>query len=635
MKIMKHFVKTLLVFSITPPLVGPSVAARQKKKAIPAEPRVESQIKKPAERPNTDDALASDKQQLAINKQNSISSLISLAHELKSEADKPEATKLQAQIADVLWQFDETMARSIFRQAFDDLQSSINDGDKINISPSEKITLARRQASALKDILRLLGNHDRKTADEWLNQSKEGRDVAPQAAQKISAERIELLALIAVDLAETSPKQALQVGLNSLSGERVPEAFGRLLFTLDRKDKSLSNALYRGAVANLQRNGYSYDHALNALANYVFDAQGRVFPGPSAVNALPFINYLLDATKAHAAMWRERQLDAGQNLRDLYAAFFTYMTARGLQLIGNNAPDKLPLAQELLNELAVGMSQQTINDVATMTALQQDEGAIEGALKSDPETQLRLAEKENNSASRDNLYRSVAIHKIAKGDPESAIDVAAKINNSDLRARTEDDIRLLMAATKLRAKSYDEAQAFALQFNDPILQVKFLIQLADGAWTDTKDRERATDLLTEGYKIAIKSENTPDKVENLLTVAEKFIKVDRTRAFEVLTTALTVINQIPSDPPQTSLPSVHSQKKGIYLGVAVGGKELSTNRRATVESMDFGQAGTFAKTDYILTSSLAQRIDNKLLKTRFLIAAAKGVISLDQQKMRL
>ena len=47
------------------------------------------------------------------DQQDAIDLLRTLARSLKTESDKPAAAKLQARIADGLWQFDESFARDI------------------------------------------------------------------------------------------------------------------------------------------------------------------------------------------------------------------------------------------------------------------------------------------------------------------------------------------------------------------------------------------------------------------------------------------------------------------------------------------------------------------------------------------
>src|SRR5215216_7743363 len=61
---------------------------------------------------------AADINRLSLNQQDALELLKTLARNLKSEPDKLAAAILQAQIADVVWQFDEAFARDVFSWSF-------------------------------------------------------------------------------------------------------------------------------------------------------------------------------------------------------------------------------------------------------------------------------------------------------------------------------------------------------------------------------------------------------------------------------------------------------------------------------------------------------------------------------------
>ena len=70
-----------------------------------------------------------------------LSSLKTLARNLKSEPDKLAAGRLQARIADELWTFDEPFAREVFRSAFDTVSQAVADD-----LPKEQAGYVNRQA---------------------------------------------------------------------------------------------------------------------------------------------------------------------------------------------------------------------------------------------------------------------------------------------------------------------------------------------------------------------------------------------------------------------------------------------------------------------------------------------------------
>ena len=95
--------------------------------------------------------------QVAGNQDEVIGRLLGIVNELKNESDKTTAPLLQAEIADILWKFDEAAARSIFRLAFDAARKiSTDDSSKDAKARSEAASQSRRRAGCDQDNLEAL-----------------------------------------------------------------------------------------------------------------------------------------------------------------------------------------------------------------------------------------------------------------------------------------------------------------------------------------------------------------------------------------------------------------------------------------------------------------------------------------------
>jgi hypothetical protein len=569
-----------------------------------------------------------------FSKQDVLTSLRLLADEIKDEDDRAAAVVAQARIADTIWEFDEQAARTIFRRAFETALRPAGEAD--SGGRSAKTVAMRRQAFALKEVLRRFGARDRKEAEKWLRQIEKEQESDPHSARQPSSGRAEILGQIALELSATDPQRSLELGLHSLSGNELPSVFGRLLFTLSRgKDRTLSNTLFVAAIATMRRGGYVFDPAINALSNYLFDSRGKLFLAEDAANAKLLIKYFVDAARFHTALQKELPPGRGE-ASDSTAQLFTFLNARALPVVALNASADLPQMQALLRELASGLSQQQLKNATTVASSVQRPASSLDQRSSDIESRIRHAENERNAAARDNLWRGIAID-LTGGESDRALQIAAKIGDEFTRRLTEDDIRLAVVSDKIKGQAYGEARAVAAKFNDDILKSKVLAQLADRILSDSKNKDTglADELLSQAHSLVQKVDNTPDKVQVLLILAAKFAKFDSGRGFELLYSAVKVANELPSTTTGDISPTFSNRKPSGLLVVRylmVGGKEFTTGERATIDSIEFSEAGDFAKLNYTQTKLMGEAVRNKFLKTKFLIAIADELLRSSPQR---
>lgn len=188
---------------------------------------------------------------LSVNQQDALELLKTLARDLKSEPDKMAAAILQAQIADVLWQFDEAFARDVFRWSF----QAVSRPAPGELGESARAAYTARQASSIRQVLTRIGTHDRSQAEGLLKSFHEEKQ-SSSASSGPSNVNSELLLQISLELAATNPEQALQLGLLSLSGTHISPDFGRLLFAMSNANKTLADRLFRAALMTLRRNNF-------------------------------------------------------------------------------------------------------------------------------------------------------------------------------------------------------------------------------------------------------------------------------------------------------------------------------------------------------------------------------------------
>ncbi len=568
---------------------------------------------------------------VAGNQDEIIGRLLGIVNELKNESDKTTASLLQAEIADILWKFDEAAARSIFRLAFDAARKiSTDDSSKDPKARSEAASQSRRRAAAIKTILKQYGFHDKKGAEVWLQEfESELKDdrTAPSTGKTISQQQAELVADLAVGLVSQDPKEAQQLGLLSLSAEDIPSAFGRLLMALRGQNKALSDVLYRQAILVMRTSGFNYNSAVVSLTNYEFFSDGRPFPDASSADVDLMTQYFADAASMQATRARSGNAHTSDE-QALMGQFYGFLISRAMAIVARNSPDKVALLQSNVSELAQGISVDQRQQADTLASLADQRTALLNGNDGDIESRIHRAEQEKNSSTRNFLLRNLVI-QLMRRDPEQALEVTKKIDDVDLRAQAEDDVYLVLLQNAFRGASYDEAKRLALRLNDINRRAQWLAQVATQVSSRTKDRAEAIDLLSDAYSIAAKGDNTAAKLEVLLSIAKEFVLLDRERGFDILSEAAETANRLKKPEPKTNTFSGPMLK--VITMTVVNGKEVSTDDTVTLDSIDFNQITPFTERDYLRTSLVGDNLKDRSLRAKYFIALARSVLHVPRQ----
>lgn len=563
------------------------------------------------------------------NEQEVIARLFGVVSDLKNESDKASAALLLSEIADVLWRFDEPAARSMFRLAFETArQSTTNNLSALSAGEKEEMLVqARRRAAAIKTILKRYGPHDRRSAALWLQEFQD--DIKSEQAKtnnnvRMSTEQAEFLAELALSFVAQKPQEAQRLGLLSLSAEKIPSPYGRLLMALRDKDKGLSDVLFRQAFVSLRRLGFIYDPALVSLTNYAFLSQGKPFPDVSRADVDFVIQYFIDAASAQAA----RRRGGGKNDDQAsMASFYSFLSYRVVPIVAVNAPDRLTLLQSQVGDLAQTLTLDQRRQAEAFASINQAGlNSLDGGI-SDLDSRIQRAEREKNATTRDFLFRNLAI-QLMRTNAEQALSIVSKIDDQQMRAQTEDEVLLVLLQKAFAVRAYDEARKWALRFNDRNSQARWLTRIASKIASST-DKTEASDLLARADAIASKSDNTAAKLEVLLLIAKEFAAFDQDRGFEILSNALNTANRVEKTAPKTDKSNMPVIR--VISVTMVDGQEVVGNERATMESIDFNQIGAFIDRDFVRTTLLADTLKDRLLRTKYLIAVARSVLRVPRQ----
>ena len=507
---------------------------------------------------------------------------------------------------------------SVFRLAFDTANQPIPETSTIDKGERARhLKLLQQQASVVRSILTLFGRHDHAGAEAWLQSLKDKRSTKDTKGQ-FSQDQGEFLAQLALQEVKTNPEEAQKLALLSLNAPEIPAATGQVLIALKSINRAKGDVLFESTVAAMRSKVFSGRTTLNYLSNYLFLSTGTLYEQADAPRAAMLIDYLVDASNAELARWQELR---GNNsaMPDSAADLLNFLAFRGLSILRANAPDKLYRVQPVFNELSAELNQQQSASLAQLTDAQQPSTNLDAA--------LQKAESEKDPTVRDNLRRAIAVRTM-RGDPERALSIASRIDDPALRALTEDDVNLVLAARIPRGAYVEARRAFA-KFHDQNLRAKCLTELAARTYSISGNRNQALELFAEAYEIALKSERTADRAEVLLLLAEKVTSLDSERSFEFLSAAIKAVNQA-KDSASVEPPPLRGLTTISYT--MVGGLQLTAGKHATLDGLSFESLEATLGRDYYRARNLGDTIQNKVIRAKYLLALARSILDAREKK---
>jgi hypothetical protein len=165
-------------------------------------------------------ASAKEDPELRQRRSVALSALQSLAIEARSYRDEPLRARVQARVADAIWEQDQDAARALFRRAWEvaetlETNAPANSPTMPGRAPAGR-TPPRPRANLRREILQLVARRDRHLGEEFLKRmtpkddSAKTADAASRSANLSSAEIAERLRLATGFLVDGNVERALE-----------------------------------------------------------------------------------------------------------------------------------------------------------------------------------------------------------------------------------------------------------------------------------------------------------------------------------------------------------------------------------------------------------------------------------------
>lgn len=237
-----------LLLLITESVLAHTIAAQEPAKADEAKKAQEAAEKK----------REVEKKALAL-----VNELIKEAPSLKLAENR---IRVQATVADMLWKHDEKRARSLFKQAINDLSEILQTDQQVieTRSDSAVVSLIQSRTQLRQDILSMLARHDVNLAREFLRAT---RRPSQEAGPTIEGdEEFQWNMNLAARIAATDPGKALEIAEESLE-KGLSHQLLNIIQQLKVKDSASADKLATAIMKKLRSVSLSKDPTASEFAS--------------------------------------------------------------------------------------------------------------------------------------------------------------------------------------------------------------------------------------------------------------------------------------------------------------------------------------------------------------------------------
>lgn len=475
--------------------------------------------------------------------------LNSTGDEAKKWDDKAIAARVQAQIADLLWEAHRD-------NAINHLKAAWTSATKVEDPKRERSTVVNSSLrnSVRRDVLLVARKRAPQLAATWLEEMVEESKQAEQNERGTfddRSARSAVLLQIANETVARDPQAAAELLTESLR-DGISFNFQTVLVRIQEKDAALAETVFRAALGRLRTAGMNDPNELLTLYSYLF-TPGRVYGANTSENrnqvqlALGGSRVAISAARQNPALAREF-LEVASDLlltAPVPEGANSQPVARSLvSVIGivlRAATEQLPEKAALLRARA----QQLDSEARFSTAPPQrradiPETRIGESKESFAERRVDLLE-ETAAKGRDVLTRDIAYATAAVATTEEryqrGLDLVAKIDDKNLR----DGVRswLLYRATLhfIRTGDLDQAQRLNLK-NDDMVQRAICFVVGAQRLVKDKDTIRANEWLREAGTLVKRSEANESSARIALGIVSTYGKFDTQAALESLSFAV-------------------------------------------------------------------------------------------------
>ena len=556
-------------------------------------------------------AEASAEPALTPQQQRALALLDQLFDKAKDFKEGQAKIRVQARIADVLWDYDQPRARRQFEDTFRAI-NSVRIHTAMNKEPSA-YDLRLLQSKLRAEVLPLIAQRDRELAskliksltDSWLTAKEEADE--PKRKEQIQSEQDAQYMRLAQKLATTDPQSAAQLVLASRGAGTGTELLP-VLKAIQRQDPQLADSVFSqiltaGNVNWLYLEQYVFPNAVDDWAGLNLptpaSTPNRLMSQSSPTLVTQFLNYTYEAILRDAATFIARGVTRNN------AGIYYFLVQQMLPFFDHYQPEQAATLRAKMSEL---------------TRLIPGEKVDYWLNAHRPRTvqdYLDEAERAKTTAEKDDNYRIAAMVAAHDGEADEALSIISKISNVSERPGLETFVRYHVALRAIEKNDAETAYKYGKEIKDLQPHARVFSKLAQ-FFFKKKDLARAIEMINEAEQTVSKGEQGVDKIYAMITLAETATAIDRSRGFEIMKSVVDAINQ-------------------SYLKLRTAGAEAKLENEWGTEINNAERNGNWlsfdeclpllARADFDRALLLAQTIEDKELSALAQLAVCRGVLA--------
>lgn len=485
-----------------------------------------------------------------------IAVLYQTADEAKGWDDVKVSSQIQAQIADLLWDFDTVSAESYLVRAWDKARQAKESEDK----PSRFRNYSNR-VEVSREVLSVARKRQPELAEKWL---KELSDLAEEDFSKRNkglfddrTARSAVLLQMAMQVAESDVQAAASLAGESLR-DGVSFGFQSVLIKIQEKNPELAAQVFRAALQRINSVGITSANEIQILYSYLYTpgqirttadstsqgsmtvAVGRNQPRvTSAAQLYPALAQEFVQIAAQALL--RMPFEVGDEKPENSAREQYGITNAILSRLGSDSPE---LSQALQGRLAAitananfSPTQQTSpNDIAPIK---------QGENRNDYQKRfldkiLEEAEKISNPLQRD-VFIAQGVLRSDVEQFEKAKSVTEHIDNKELR---EQIINFLIYKTSLdliKNNNFEDARKLTQKNSEPRQKAAILV-IGGQKLAERKDSFQAQDWLLEAQRLFEKNKTSDEDWINIgFGLVSAYAQFDKIEAVQILDKSVKLI----------------------------------------------------------------------------------------------
>lgn len=500
--------------------------------------------------------------ELAQRRAIAVSELRALAIEARSYRDEPLRARMQARIADALWEQDADEARALFRRAWEvaeavEAAAATAGADAPGRRSNDPARRAARARTNLRsEILQLAARRDHALGEEFLakmtaakkDEVARAEDSSGSAAPLTDAEIRERLRLAGEFLQTDNVPRALQFADRALT--QVTTRTISFLIALREKNATAADQRFAALLARAAADPAADANTVSLLTTYAFtpfiflvvsesgipsSTSSEPRPAPDLAPALRNGFFRVAANILLRPMAQLDQSSAGR-------AGTYFIATRLFPLFQQFAPELAPALSAQLNALGPEAARAALN--AGDRSLNRGMGSSEPTgdeIGGELEDRLKSAQ---GADARDKAFAFAAMRAADSGDPR-AREFVDKIEDLETRRGVRTVVDYSAIRWFLRKKNADEAVRLARKSDlSHTLRAHVLTRAAE--IVAKTDREHALELVDEALVEARRIDAaTPERAYSLVALLAQLSSLDKARSWELVGETVKAANAVP------------------------------------------------------------------------------------------